>query len=353
MPERNLSPLTMFQNLAESHRPKFRFESKTKEEWKRWRDEALPKVLATLGETPKKVPLNPGLVAEWKEDGVFKRRVLIDVQKDLSAALYVFRPLESPPGKKLPAILCCHGHGPFGKEAVMGNASGPQIKSNTAEHNYDYGLQMAKAGFVTFGIDWMGFGERNDNSKPQHFNQNQGRDWCNLYYLLATMFGTTPLAMNVHHGKAAIEYVCRQPYVDAGAIGVMGLSLGGTMTTWMALADERIKAADIICYSDQFARFGYRDLNFCGSQVTPCLFNLVDLPELQGLIAPRPLLVEIGIHDTCFRIDDAMPCFRKVQAIYTTAGCRENLDVDLFEGGHAWGGNRSVDFFKRHLIGEL
>jgi hypothetical protein len=121
------------------------------------------------------------------------------------------------------------------------------------------------------------------------------------------------------------------------------------MATWMAIADDRIKAADIIGYSDRFADFGMRDVNLCGSQIVPGLYSLCDVPDLHGLIAPRPLLVEIGTHDDCFYIDSAMSCFREVEKIYTAAGCREKLELDLFEGGHGWGGNKSVAFFTKAL----
>jgi hypothetical protein len=92
-----------------------------------------------------------------------------------------------------------------------------------------------------------------------------------------------------------------------------------------------------------------RDVNFCGSQVTPGLYRLCDLPDLQGLIAPRPLLVEIGVHDDCFRIESAMSCFHEVERVYAAAGARDKLQLDLFEGGHAWGANTSVVFFREHL----
>lgn len=54
------------------------------------------------------------------------------------------------------------------------------------------------------------------------------------------------------------------------------------MTLWMSLCDERFKATEIICYSDLWAHFGIRDINYCGMQVTPGLYKLVDLPELQA-----------------------------------------------------------------------
>jgi hypothetical protein len=129
----------------------------------------------------------------------------------------------------------------------------------------------------------------------------------------------------------------------------MGLSFGGTMTTWMSNCYDRIKAADNICNSDRFSDMGVRDVNICGSQITPGIYDLCDIPDLQGLIAPRPLLVEIGTYDDCFMLDSAMSCYREVEKIYSSAGVRDRLELDLFEGGHAWGGNKSVAFFRKHL----
>lgn len=345
---RNLSINSLYHTLAAQHRPTHRFSATDEPGWNVWKDELLPAVRQTLGRMPERVALNPEVIAEWREDGLIKQKVVFDVQPGLSAVAYVFRP-EAAAGR-LPAILCCHGHGDFGKEPVMGNASSTELAACIARHNYDYGLQMAKQGFVTIAIDWHGFGDRDDRRKP---NFNAGmfsqRDPCNLHYLRATILGMTVLGMNVHDGRRALDYLCDQPFVDPERLGVMGLSFGGTMAVWMSLCDERIKATDVLCYSDRFADFGMRDLNFCGSQITPGLFALCDLPDLQGLIAPRPLLVEIGVYDDCFRVDSAMSCYREVEKIYHAAGVADRLELDLFEGGHAWGANRSVGFFRRWL----
>ena len=84
-------------------------------------------------------------------------------------------------------------------------------------------------------------------------------------------------------------------------------------------------------------------------QVAPGLFALVDLPDLQGLIAPTPLLIDVGLYDTCFLAETTLPASRRVSAIYQAAGASDKFDTDIFPGEHGWGGNKSVAFFKKHL----
>ncbi len=345
---RNLSPQKMFLEMAKNNHPRYAFDGR--KHFTEWKAEARPEVLSTLGKFPEQVNPEAELIAEWVEDSVRKQKYLINTAEYISAELIVAYPETMEAGTKRPAILCCHGHGPYGKEPVMGNRSTPELEQTVRQFNYDYGHRMAKAGFITFAIDWIGFGSRNDSAKPHFFSHNGGRDWCNLYYLHATMLGMTSLSINVAHGKAAISFVSELPGVDKNRIGVMGLSGGGTMAVWMTLCDERIKASEIICYSALWEEFGINDLNYCGMQVAPGLFTLVDLPELQGLIAPAPLLVDIGIYDTCFQVDGALACFNRVKQIYEAAGAAGHLELDLFPGEHSWGGNKSVAFFKKHLF---
>jgi len=348
---RNLSPQEMFARMAADHTPLCQFDATTPEEAVRWKSQTLPQVLATLGDSPARVEPNAELVAEWEHDGLVKQRWMIDVQKHIAAAVQVNRPADAAPDQPLPTILCCHGHAPRGKESVMGNDTAPELKDDATWHNADYGHQMAKAGFVTYSLDWIGFGERNDDLKPNLRSGRGSRDWCNLLYLHATMLGMTSLSINVSHGKAATDFVSTLPFVDPDRLGVMGLSGGGTMTLWMSLCDERFRASEIICYSDLWAHFGIRDLNYCGMQVAPGLYKLVDLPDLQGLLVPRPLLIDIGIHDTCFLVDTATACYKHVERIYQTAGAADMLELDLFTGPHAWGANKSEAFFRKHLVG--
>jgi len=335
--------------MAREHRPLCAFSGATSAEVAEWKAATRPKVLATLGDFPPPVAANPEMVAEWEHDGLRKQRWIIDVAPHIAAEFQINYPAGLAADEKRSTLLCWHGHGQFGKEPVMGNDSSPELRTAIAVHNYSYGHQMAKAGFITFAIDWIGGGVRNDSHKPHYLSTAGGRDWCNLYYLHATMLGMTSLSINLAHGKAATDFACSLPHVDASRLGVMGLSGGGTMTLWTALTDTRFRAAEIICYSDLWAAFGIRDINYCGMQVAPGLYKLVDLPDLQGLLVPLPLLVDIGLYDDCFLPDTALACYRQLETIYRTAGAVDRLELDAFPCNHSWGGNRSVAFFTKHL----
>jgi hypothetical protein len=163
--------------------------------------------------------------------------------------------------------------------------------------------------------------------------------------------GYNLLTLNIWDAQRCLDYLCSLEFVDPGKIGTMGLSFGGTMTTWIALLDERIKAADIICYSCKFCNFAIGNGNFCGSQYLPRLFSLCDVPDLHGLIAPRPLLAEIGVHDKCFHEYDSLSCAEEVRKIYTAAGVPNNYIIDLFNGDHRFAGNKAFTFFDQHLKG--
>ena len=231
----------------------------------------------------------------------------------------------------------------------MGLTADATHAQSVSQHNYDYGRQMALAGYVTYAIDWLGFGERDSRGKPHDQAKYGGRDACNVNYLCATMLGTTMLALNCHDASRATDFVCDQAFVDPDRLGVMGLSLGGTMTTWMALTDERFKAIDNICYAGPWYDIAYRTYNVCGSQVTPGIHALVDVHDLHGLLAPRSLLIEAGVQDSCFQIDHSLRHYDAVRNIYKAAGAADRLDLDQFPGEHAWGGNKSRAFFAEHL----
>jgi hypothetical protein len=98
---------------------------------------------------------------------------------------------------------------------------------------------------------------------------------------------------------------------------MVGKSYGGTMTTYTAALDDRIKAACVSGYlstlDDAMSRRGLG--NYCGAQYLPGLLEWGDIPDVVGLIAPRPLLIEAGERDTCFVFPDTTKAYERLAKI--------------------------------------
>ncbi len=81
----------------------------------------------------------------------------------------------------------------------------------------------------------------------------------------------------------------------------------------------------------------------------PAIHRYFDTDDIAGLIAPRPLLLEMGIYDKCFFIEDALKGYEGVKRIYQAAGCADKLWADIHSGQHAFAGNKAFEFFKKYL----
>lgn len=341
--QRNFSPRAYWDAIAAEHTPELSFGQGGQEDFEAWHERAYPKLGELLGRFPEPVPPDPEVEYSLELDGLIRERVVFDTEAHMSIPCILLRPKEMQPDGENPAVLCVHGHGP-GKDPVAGVRDTPENAAFLDWHNFDFGVQMAKAGFLALCPELRGFGERLDQPSPY-----PGRDPCNVDYLKGTLLGYYPLTLNLWDLARCIDYLETRPEVDPGRIGMMGISGGGTLTTFCAAFDRRVRAADILGYVNPFEAFAIRRANFCGMQILPDLYRYFDTHDVAGLIAPRPLLLEMGIYDECFPIQDQLRGYQGLRRIYEAAGCPERLEADIFPGPHAFGGNKAADFFKKNL----
>ena len=344
MARRNFSMIEYFNRRAESWTPLLAFQGDTKSDWEAWRVKARDRLLEVLGDFPKPVDLAAEVIYSVENDGLIRERVVFDSEEFMSVPCVVLKPVDMLSDGTAPAILCSHGHGPFGKEPVAGNATSEGLRANMARHNYNYAEQMARRGFVTISPDLRCFGERSDGPDPY-----PRRDRCNVHFVRGAIMGIYTLTLNIWDMMRCIDYLESRPEVDPARIGMMGLSQGGTMTTFTAAVEPRIKAADIIGYLSPWHDFGIEDANFCGSQIVPEVYRYFDTHDIAGLIAPRPLLLEMGVHDTTFSIESMLKGYEGVKRIYSAAGASERLWADIHPGEHAFAANKAFDFFEKYL----
>lgn len=325
-------------------KPILTFEGNTKTDWKEWNVKATAKLQEILGDFPDKTPLNAEVEYSVEEKDIIRERIVFDSEEFMSVPCFVLKPKTMISNRKNPAILCSHGHGPFGKEPVAGIRSGPEYDSEIQNMNYNYAEQMARAGFLTITPDLRVFGERSDGQNP--FN---GRDKCNVNFNKGALMGIYTLTLNIWDMMCCIDYLETRPEVDPSRIGMMGLSLGGTLTAFTTAVEKRIKAADIIGYINSWYKFAVTRSKFCGSQFIPQVYKYFDTHDIAGLIAPRPLLVEMGIYEDCFFIQDLLKGFEGIKKIYDAASVEKVLYKDVCPCSHAFAGNKAFWFFKEYL----
>ncbi len=310
------------------------------DEFKPWQRRFRRSILRALGPLPQWVPLNPRILEQTDCGTYVREKVIFESEPAMAVLAWVLTPKSRRRGRRHPAILCAHGHG-MGKNPLVGLN---EQNEPHEDYQHKHAVQFVERGYVTIAPDWRGFGERRDGEPWD----GKGRDGCNLRHLVAGYFGYSLLALQIHDGMRCIDYLQTRPEVNRRKIGCVGVSFGGTMTTYLTALDRRIKVGVIGCYLSTIAN-GLRRTNFCGAQYMPELRAHGDIPEVALLAAPKPLLAEIGEQDTCFEIDDAQAACDRVRKGYEAAGVAERFDVDRFPGTHEFSGRKAFDWFDRWL----
>ena len=326
--------------MLRRQRPALCFDGQTQADYRRWRCAFEKRFRDMLGRFPPQVPLRPRLLERRVFARYVREHVVFDAEPCMSVPAWVCVPRTRRPGERLPAVLCAHGHGAGGCSMV---GLGPDLKP---AYGYvkNIAVRLAEAGFVTIAPDWRGFGERREPPETDP----APNDLCNLAHLVAEHFGFNQLALNIWDGMRALDYLATRPEVDMRRVGGVGCSFGGTMTTFLAAADRRIRAACISGYLSPTGG-GLAALGTCGSQTLPGLLRWGDRADVAGLICPRPLLIQIGRYDATFPSTGALREYARLRRIYTAAGRSDRLELDLFEGCHEINVPPLIDWFQRRL----
>lgn len=191
---------------------------------------------------------------------------------------FLTRPLQTE--KPCPAILYAHAHG--GRYEI---GAAELIDGRPALLDPP-GPALAREGYVSLCIDMPIFGERSGISESAAAKA-------------ALWHGRPLFGQMLGEQAAALTWLLSRSDVDPGRIGMTGISMGATLSYFLAAFDERIAAvAHLCCYAD-FATLiesGAHDLH--GHYLTiPGLLAETSIGEIAGLIAPRPQLICIGTED--------------------------------------------------------
>jgi acetyl esterase/lipase len=182
------------------------------------------------------------------------------------------------------------------------------------------------------------------------------------YHAFADRFargGYVVLAPSLLHRKYAatalwdlmrcVDILASRPDVDAERIGAAGLSMGGEWTMWLAACDPRVKAAVISGWMCTTA--GVFSVPNCECWALPGFVELMDVCEVNLLIAPRPVLFESADADGCFPVRYTKEGFARLRAGYKVFGAETGAVHDVFPGVHEWHGTLAFPFIDKALGG--
>ena len=274
--------------------------------------------------------------------GIVRTHAMLQVEHNVWMPFYLLEP-QTP---KLDACgckrcyICPHGHQGAGAASVAGVTGVPAIDDAVRKFNYDYGLRLARMGYVTVCPDARGWGYRRD-WKGQGDDENSFlRGTCLNQARMAESLGLTVAGLNAWDNMRLIDYLEARGDIAMDDLGCFGFSGGGYMTLYLAALDPRVRKAFVSGYL-----YGVDDsllhLNGnCSCNYVPGLWRLLDMGDVASLIAPRPLLVQSceGDHLNGARglanVDEQLDI---VSDAYELVGHAGDLSHEVCPGGHHLG----------------
>jgi len=273
-------------------------------------------LLRLMGGLPEdRTPLDARVTGRLSGPGFTVEKVVFQSLPGFPVTASFYRP--SGPGP-FPGILASVGHGEAGK---AGERLGPDL---------------ARKGFAVLQYDPLGQGERLQHYDPAlHASRAGGStEEHGQEAARAELIGDSVARYFVWDAMRAIDYLGGRPDVVAERIGAAGCSGGGTVTTYLAALDPRVKAAVIGCYVTSWSAL----LEGPGPQeaeqtLAGFLAAGHDMGDWLALIAPRPLLV-VSTTDDFFPLEGARAVYEETRAWYALHGAEERISWSVGPGGH-------------------
>jgi hypothetical protein len=272
-----------------------------------------------------RVPLDVETV-EIEECSAYTRRKLVFTSEpgaDVPCHLLVPRGLEGP----VPAFVCLQGH-TTGMHISLGVAKHPGDENAIASGDRDFALQAVREGYVALVMEQRSFGERAETLQLQ-----RAQNGCEDAAMHALLLGRPIACERAWDVSRAIDLLLTIPEVRPDRIGCMGNSGGGSTTFYAACLDDRIWLAMPSCSFCTYKESIFR-IYHCPDNFIPGILKIAEVGDLAGLIAPRNLVVVAGKEDDIFPIKGVKRAFAHAASIYEAAGARDNITLEIGDGGH-------------------
>ncbi len=282
---------------------------------------------------------------------------------------------------RLPAVLGLHDHGGnkyFGwrKIAQLGDAVHPLMREHRQEYygNVSWANELARRGFAVLVHDAFAFGSRRvrvadlppvlrkdlkevNPESPDEIERYNRFASEHEHIMARSLFcaGTTWPGVFTAEDQRALDYLCSRDDVDPDRVGCAGLSGGGLRTCYLAGLDDRIRCA---CCVGMMTTWRDYLLHKCYTHTwmiyIPGLPADLDYPEILGLRAPLPTLVQCDVEDQLFTLPEMHWADAMLAEVFHKAGAADRYRCTFYPGPHKFDGPMQAEafgWFERWLKG--
>ena len=258
-------------------------------------------------------------------DDLYTRKLIsYNVEQNERAFAYLGIPLERD--GKLPAMVALHGTFAHGKRQAAGLVDSPDKA---------YLDHLCRRGYVVIAPEHFVSGHRIPPEGPYETGRfyEKHPEW-------------TAVGKFTYEHSIAVDVLERLDEVDASRVGVLGHSLGGHGTIFLAAYDERLKAAACNCGATFFRHnpgveawardqwyiyFKHIRPGLLAGEMPP-----IDFHEIIALIAPRAFLDLSGLNDGPAGTQrQRIPMLMRIMDVYELQQVPENFAFYVHGRGHS------------------
>lgn len=150
-----------------------------------------------------------------------------------------------------------------------------------------------------------------------------------------------------------LNWLRAQARFDSSRIAAIGNSGGGALTLFLgALRRDELAVISSSGYPSTFEFIARKEKKHCHCNLFPGLVGELEMWQVYGCIAPRPLFLFQGGGDSLFPCDLFQQTARKVYTAYERRGAENHFQACVVEGGHSWDALRHR-MLTEYLCGKL
>lgn len=254
----------------------------------------------------------------------------MEILPKLVTPVWILRPNHSN-GK---TILYLPGHDSYGARGSF-NYYG----QNQTFHKW-LPLQLQGEGYTVVIPELIGFGEVINEG----YGEKHNGCYANTEMLL--MYGITMAGMRMYQAQCAIKLA--EEVTGKPVTGLYGISGGALVAAVLAALDHSFESVVISNYGATF-KSSIMAMHHCVDNYIPGLLNIGEISDILGLIAPTPLMITNGEHDTIFPNEGVLITEKELQKIYDTADAGDALYCHNHSGAHETNSDAVIKFYDSFL----